>query len=246
MSTAPSLALVDPYLNAAWRESRSPFAVAAETHPFVTVSGEAGAGGRAFARLLARRLNAESGDGVLWRVYEGDVVAKMLDENRLPRRLARYLPEERVPELAATIGELVGLHPNLWHLVQKTNETMCHLAAGGHVILVGRGANFATEGVEGGTHVRLVAPADHRARFLAGQYNVSLEQARRLNARGDAARRSYVRANFGRSISDPGSYDLVINTGHVPLPEAAKLVCTRLAAATRPPAVESVPTSSRF
>ena len=129
-----------------WPESRSPWSHEKSAAPFVTVSREAGSGGSSFARILVRKLNAEAAGGVFWRVFEGDVTARMLRENRLPVRIARFLPEQRVPELSATIGELIGLHPNLWSLVQKTNETMRQLAAVGHVILVGRGANFATAG----------------------------------------------------------------------------------------------------
>ncbi|PTY08355.1 hypothetical protein DB347_01875 [Opitutaceae bacterium EW11] len=228
MSTVTVFDTVDPYLNSQWRESQTPWRRESMGGPFITVSREAGSGGSSFARLLARKLNSESGDGTLWRVYEGNLIAKMLEDNRLPRRLARYLPEQRIPEVAAIIGELVGLHPNLWNLVQKTNETMRRLAAGGHVILVGRGANFATAGMDNATHIRLVAPAEHRARYLAQQYNISEKQARALNAKCDAARRSYVRANFGSSVSDPCAYDLVINTAATPLPEAARLVGAHL------------------
>jgi len=219
---------VDTFLNAENHGSRMPWGQNNACGPFVTVSREAGSGGSSFANLLARKLNAECPDSVLWRVYEGNLIAKMLEDNQLPSRLARFLPEQRVPEITASIGELVGLHPSLWDLIQKTNETMRQLATRGHVILVGRGANFATAGLENGIHVRLVAPAESRAAYLVQRYNISVEQARAFNTKCEAARRSYVKAHFGANVSDPCAYDLVFNTAKSSLDEVASTMCAHI------------------
>jgi len=179
--------------------------------------------------MLARRLNAQSPRDVIWRVYEGNVISQMLDANHLSPTVARFLPEDRVPEVSATIGEFVGLHPNLWSLVQKTNESIRDLASRGHVIIVGRGANFATADLPNGVHVRLIASAGHRAQFLAQQYNIPAQHAAELNAKCEAGRRRYVKANFNADVGDPYAYDLVINTGKVPLAKAVELICTQIA-----------------
>jgi len=228
MNTQLSVESVDPYLNSEWHASRAPWINQGSNAPFITVSREAGSGGASFGGMLARELNSKSPEGVIWRLYEGNVIAKMLEENRLPARLARFLPEERVSEPGALIGEIVGLHPNLWELVQKTNQTMRHLAAQGHVILVGRGANFATAGLANGTHVRLIAPPADRARYLADRYNVPEKEALAFNAKCERARKSYVRAYFGADVSDPGAYSMVINTSLIPLPDVAKMVAARI------------------
>ena len=230
MKTSVFLETTGTYLNSELRDSHSPWARDTTAAPFITVSREAGSGGASFARMLVRKLNASAPDGVLWRVVEGDVTAKMLRENHLPVRIARFLPEQRVPELSASIGELVGLHPNLWQLVQKTNATIRQLATRGHVVLVGRGANFATAGLAQGTHIRLVASPEHRARYLATLYNIPQGEALALNAKCDAARRSYVRATFNADVTDPKSYHFVFNTAHVALSRAADLICTHLGA----------------
>ena len=49
----------------------------------------------------------------------------------------------------------------------------------------------------------------------------------------DAARRRYVQAHFNAEVGNPAAYDLVINTTHVPLPEAADMVVAHLRAQTR-------------
>lgn len=213
----------DTYLSAEWSGSRCPWGPR-RTEPFITISREAGSGGSSLARLLARKLNGGLRPEANWCVYETNLAPKMLRTHHLPAHFARFLPEDRVSEFTACIGEMIGRHPSLWDLVQKTNETVRRLAAGGQAILVGRGANFATKGMAGGIHVRLVAPAGHRARYLADLYNLSESEALALNAKCDAARRSYVRATFSEDVEDPTAYDLVINTAQMPLADIAALV----------------------
>ncbi len=228
MKTPVMLERADTYLNSQWRESRSPWTQDRAPGPFVTISREAGSGGSSFARALVRKLNAQDSTGWAWRVVESDLTARMLRENKLPVRIARFLPEERIPEINASIGELIGLHPNLWELVQKTNDTMRRLAQEGHVVLVGRGANFATLDLANGIHVRLVAPPAHRARYLAQLYNISEDEAMARNTKCDVARRGYVKATFNADVTDPRAYDLVINTAQIPLTQAADLLCAHV------------------
>jgi len=222
----------DSYVNAQSRDSRAPWGAPTPPGSFVTISRAAGSGGASLARLLARKLNGEAAADVVWKVYEGNLTTRMLQDQHLPARFARYLPEDKVPEINATIGEFVGLHPSLWELIQKTNETMRQLATGGNVILVGRGANFATAGLPGGVHVRLVAPEPHRTKYLAGLYNLSEDEARALNAKCDAARRRYVKSTFDADVEETTAYDLVINTAQVSLVQAADVIATHIHAKT--------------
>lgn len=218
------------YFASELRESRAPWIK--PPAPFITLSRESCAGGSGLAELLAGKLNREAPLGTSWGLFGGNVVQQMLAANHLPEQLARFLPEDRVPEVSATIGEIVGRHPSIWELVQKTNQTMRQLAKDGYVILVGRGANFATAELRGGIHVRLVALADHRARYYAQRFRVTEAEALKENARCDAARRRYVQAHFNADVADPAAYDLVINTTHVPLGEAADMIVAHLRAQT--------------
>ena len=228
MNTSRPMEKTGGYFSAELRESRSPWFK--QSMPFITISRESCSGGSSLAEMLVKKLNAEGGTGPAWSILGGNVVDKMLAANHLPGGLARYLPEDKVPEVNATIGEIVGLHPNLWELLQKTNATLRHLAKGGHVILVGRGANLATADIPGGIHVRLVAPPDFRARYYAQRFGVPEAEALEHNAKCDASRRRYVQAHFNASIENAAAYDLVLNAARVPLAEAADLVIAHLRA----------------
>jgi cytidylate kinase len=185
--------------------------------PFVTISRESGTGGSALGHALARRLSQAQGERESpWAVYSGNLIEEMLRANNLPRHLARFLPEDRIGEIDAAVGEIVGLHPNLWDLVTKTNDLIRHLARAGNGILLGRGANFATAHLSSGVHVRIVAPEGHRAANTARWLSIGREDAKKHNALRDAARRRYVRATFAADIAEPSAYDVVLNAERIP------------------------------
>jgi len=221
-----TLERTEGYFTAEWHESRSPWI--RPPAPFITISRECCSGGSRLAQLIAEKFNTGAAPQKEWSLFGGNIINQMLLANHLPADLARFLPEDKVPEVNTTIGEMVGLHPSLWELVQKANETMRRLARGGQVILVGRGANFATAEIAGGIHVRLVAPVANRARYFSKRFGVSEAEALVHNAKCDAARRRYVSAHFNAAVENPAAYDLVINTAQVPIEEAVELVAAHV------------------
>lgn len=196
---------------------------------FVTISREAGAGGSTLAELLCRQFNQHlEPERPQWTALDREIVDQMLASQGLPSDLARFLPEDRVPEVRGAIGEIVGLHPDVWSLVQRTTELMRRLAHAGSVILVGRGANFATAGIEHGFHIRLIGSEESRLQRLCQQRAMNPTTALSYLRKTDAARADYVRTYYDRVIDDPLAYDLVINTDHVPPAQAAALVVSAL------------------
>lgn len=222
MNPLPIFAKTDAYLHAQFTRSASGAATRAPG-PFVTISREASAGGTSLARALAERLPPGE-EQRSWELHSGNLIEEMLRTNQLPPQLARFLPEDRVSEIDAAVGELVGLHPSLWLLVGKTNELIRELARAGHAVLLGRGANFATRTIPHGVHVRLVAPVEWRAARTARLLSIDRVAAAEHNAQRDAARARYVRATFGADIADPTEYDLVINSAQVPVDTAVELI----------------------
>jgi len=196
------------------------------TGPYVTISRESGSGGTSFAQLLARRLNKDHPNGPPWTVYDQDIVERMLRNQHLSPDLAQYLPEGKVWEVDALVREIVGLHPNLWHLVRQTNRLIQEMARNGRAIFVGRGSSFATSTIPHGLHIRLVAPPAIRAATTAARLKIPVDEAAGQHRRVDAARAAYVRSVFQADVADPAAYDIVINTGHVALATAVDLAVT--------------------
>lgn len=193
--------------------------------PFVTISRQTGAGGRSLGQMLQAYLDMKCGlpygD---WTVFDRNLVETAMKEHGLPKRFARYLPERRVSELSAIVGELLGLHPPLWELNQHVYETLIHLANIGGVILIGRGAHIVTRKLRNGLHLRLVGSLEARAKRAALYYKMPLSQARNFVEREDKARRSWVKDNFNEDIDDPSCYDLTINSDSLSMEDVASLV----------------------
>lgn len=227
MHLQPSLGQAEAYINVHLSRS-GPGHLTKPMGPFVTVSREAGAGGHGFARMLAARLDHELPGETPWTVFDRNLVEAVLQSEQLSPRIARFLPEDKVSEIGSSIGELLGLHPSIWSLTQRTNQMMRELARAGHVILVGRGANFATDQVASGLHVRLVAPPAMRAAHLARELGIGAEDALGQIDRIDAARRNYVRSVFGADVTRACDYDLVCNLGRLPLEQVVDLAATVL------------------
>jgi cytidylate kinase len=204
-------------------------AVAAVSHPFITLSREVCAGATTLSHALLPRLNAEfSEQGEEWVLLDKDLLSYALARHELPEQLARYLPEDKVSEIDALIGEMLGLHPSLWELEHQVAQTIVQLAHVGRIVFVGRASHLLTQSLPGGLHVRLVAGKETRVRRLMEMQHVGAGEARSLIERTDLGRRRFVKSHFSREIDDPHTYDIVINTDHMGPETAAELVIVGL------------------
>jgi cytidylate kinase len=193
--------------------------------PFLTLSREVCAGATTLGRLLLPRLNAEFGEaGEEWVLLDKDLVTYALTRHDLSEQLARFLPEDKVSELDAAIGEIVGLHPSIWELEHQVSQTIEQLARLGRFIFVGRAAHLLTQSLPGGFHVRLVAGRETRIRRFMELQGCDSEKAEDNIVRTDLGRRRFVKSHFGREIDDPHTYDLVINTDRISPETSAALV----------------------
>jgi cytidylate kinase len=209
--------LQTPQSGVVWRPS--------EVRPFITLGRETGAGatttGLALVPLLDQTFK-EPGQG--WVFLDKNLLAHALATHHLPERLAQHLPEDKISEIRAVIGELVGLHPSLWELEHQVAEAILQLAHVGHVIIAGRAAYLITRSLPGGFHVKLAASAEVRVERMMRLLNCDAAAATAHIRKTDRARRRFVRMRFGRDPDDPHLYDLVINTDRTSPGAVARLV----------------------
>lgn len=212
------------------------FGATTEPAPFVTISRETGAGATSLGQQLVPMLNQELAAGANgWVFLDKDLLTQALLHHQLPAQLADYLPEDRISETKAAIGELMGLHPSLWQLEQKIAEAILQLAHVGYVVFAGRAAHHITRSIPGGLHLRLVASLETRISRMASALLCSRDEALAHIEQTDVARRRYVRSHFDQEIDDPHQYDLVINTDHLLPASAARLVVAALHERLRTP-----------
>jgi cytidylate kinase len=197
--------------------------------PFITISREACAGATTLGRALVPLLDEHFGEtGRNWMLLDKDLITHALTHHQLPERLAAFLPEDRISDVKSLIGELVGLHPSLWELEHKVSEAILMLAHLGRVIFVGRAAHLVTRSLEGGFHLRLVAPMEVRIRRMMALQSIEAAAAKVALLESDRARHRYTQRVFGQDLSDPHAYDLLINTERFTPQTAANLVLAAL------------------
>ena len=193
--------------------------------PAVTISSQTGAGAHEIARQLATLLQKdEPGEGPAWTVFDRQLVEKVLEEHHLAKDLAKHMPEDRRSFIRDSMDELLGLRPPSWVMVPQIAETVLHLAEAGHVILVGRGANFVTARMPNIFHVRLIASLPKRIERVQKANGLPRDEAAKFVSHTDRGIGRYARTHFHGRVQDDLLYHLVVNTDRIPPPQAAELI----------------------
>jgi cytidylate kinase len=191
----------------------------------VTISRQAGCGALAIAEKLAARLQESSPKSdPPWRVFDRNLMDKVLEEHGLPAYLAKFVPEDSVSEIEDLVAEILGAHPTLRKMVAQSAETILKLASMGNVILIGRAGNLVTARLPRVLHVRIVAPLEQRIAYCQKEYGMTRAKARAFCRSEDLGRKRYVKKYFNADVADPLLYHLVINTGLAGYDDAAKLI----------------------
>jgi len=184
--------------------------------PALTISRQCGARGRTIGTKLQDALrDCAPKASVPWTLFDDDLVKQVLDDHQLPADLEKFMPDDAVSEIEGSINEILGRHPSLWSLFEKTVRTMIRLSRMGHSILVGRGGNEITHGFPNVLKIRLIGSEEHRHQQMVKAHGMPLADAKKFIKTEDAARRRFIKQHFGREIDDPTRYDLVINTDHL-------------------------------
>ncbi|MBW2000799.1 MAG: cytidylate kinase-like family protein, partial [Deltaproteobacteria bacterium] len=186
----------------------------------ITVSREPGSGGRIVAKRIAERLGLD--------LFHSEIMQEVARNARISTRLVETLDEKGLSLLEDWISTLVN-ERHLWpdQYLQHLMKVIITIGRHGRAVIVGRGANYILP-PEGRFRVRIVAPLEIRVKNVAREYKVPVEEARRRVLRTESERKAFVRKYFHSDISDPIYYDLVINTGEIPLDVAVETVAAAL------------------
>ena len=98
------------------------------------------------------------------------------------------------------------------------------LAREGNVLLLGRGGQVLLRSNPGVLHVQLVAPLTYRVEVVMARLGLTKREAQNRVRASDHARSDYLRRYHDVDWLDPTLYDLVINTGRLPVEAAVQLI----------------------
>jgi cytidylate kinase len=183
--------------------------------PYVTISREAGAGGRELARMVAETLG--------WECMDRQLLDFMAEKYHLPHGALEIVDEQKRNWIRDVLG------PWLDKTVVPQTEYVAHLgqmvllaARNASAVFLGRGAQFYLP-PEKGLRVRLIAPYEQCIERAMQREGFGRDLAKKWVSETNQGRRQFVQRYFHRDATDPKLYDLVINLEHMDLEEATQL-----------------------
>jgi cytidylate kinase len=184
--------------------------------PFVTVSREAGSGGRPIAKAVAKKLG--------FKFYDKKLIELIAKRAKKRKQLIKSLDEKE----RGVIDDLVHSLLNPEYIPEQTYiKNLCQvilsLARKGNCVILGRGGNFIT-GQYGGLHVRVAAPFLVRAGYTAQYEGYTIYEARDRVRKFDKERKQFIKQFFSKDPSNANYYDLVINTTYLSIEQARDII----------------------
>ena len=205
----------------------------AKDTPFVTISRQAGAGGRSLAVALVEKLNQIDPGELPWTVWDNELVERVAGEHKLPASCVERLEEPQPSWLEEALGGLAlgdgGVHaPAEATVFRRVSMTIRALAQLGRVVIVGRGSAFVTADMTDGVHVRLVAPTEFRVRATADAQKTSAKEAAAWVADRDRAREAFYRRHWPKRAVTAEQFTMTLNTAAMTLPQQVGAVLAAL------------------
>ncbi|HMP77381.1 MAG TPA: cytidylate kinase-like family protein [Kiritimatiellia bacterium] len=198
----------------------------AEAFPFVTISREAGAGGRTLAAEIVRKLEALRPGAFAedWEVFDDQLCALIAEDEKLGVSFDQLLTEEYRSEVNEVVTELIAQRAKRYEVFKRVFGIVRMLGTLGKCVVVGRAGMCVTADMPLGVHIRLVAPEPVRLKRMMKLLRLGAAEAARKMKAQDEDRQRLVRDFFGKNVDDPLLYDAVFNTDRLAIPEIADAV----------------------
>ncbi len=133
------------------------------------------------------------------------------------------LPAEAYTELVSDAAAASPVHDRAF--IDATTSVIKELAAGGDVVIIGRGSNIILADMPGVVHIGLVAPMDVRVDTMAKRELFSNEEARDYAEELENARVTFYRKFFRiMNPNDPTNFHLMLNIGRISQSTAAEII----------------------
>jgi cytidylate kinase len=131
---------------------------------------------------------------------------------------------ERHPLQFPWVGLFTAVAPPFDRYVRMVGLVVRRLARDDNVLLLGRGGQVLVRSHPGVLHIQVVAPLATRVEVVMARLSLSKREAQNRVRASDHARSDYLRRYYDVDWLDPTLYDLVINTGRVPVATGAQLI----------------------
>jgi len=186
----------------------------------IALSREAGANGSSVARVIGERLG--------WNVYDRELLQQIATDMGVRTSLLESLDERHHSWLLECL-ESLSAAPAVCEsgYVRHLVETLLSLGSHGKCAIVGRGAAQVLPAATT-LRVRLVGSVSDRVKTVCERLRISQDDAQKLVQKIDRERVQFVKDHFHRDSTDPGGYDIVLNSSRWSISECSDLIIEAL------------------
>jgi len=194
----------------------------------VTISSAYGALGSEVGRAVASQLDVPFLDRAIPAAVAEKLAVPLEEAQTHDEALAGFL--DRLLGAFVVMGSVYGSAtpppelPDEETFRTAPEQIMREHAKSGSAVIVGRAGMIVLADQPHVLRVRLSGPLEARIEQAAARYGLTSQQARRQERENDGARAAWVRRLYGRDVTDPSLYDLVINATRFGVEECVALI----------------------
>ena len=177
----------------------------------ITISRELGSEGDSIAKLVSQSLHYRFVD----KVFVGNVLSQYglvefdTEYDTLPSFWEKFnAQKEERREM----------------MVDLLNQVIRAVAQQGDVIILGRSGFAILGNYIDVLNLRIQAPFNLRIKRMIDRKNITAFEAEKLVRKGDKVRSSFIKSFYGVNWDISSPFDVIINTGKIPLDVAAKCI----------------------
>lgn len=181
----------------------------AEQRPMIAISREYGARGAEIGRLVAAKLG--------FQFHSQELVHEIARQARVRQQLVASLDERARDDIEQWVTELMeegAFSPTDY--LRNLTKVIYSLGRHGKGVVIGRGAQFILD-PKRTLRIRAIGSLESRVRRIAARDDTTRGEARAKVLRIDSERVAFYRQHFDEDVADPHHYDLVLNTGTLPI-----------------------------
>jgi cytidylate kinase len=190
--------------------------------PVVTISREFGSHGSLVAEKAAHALG--------YRLADKSTIESIFRDYGLPRLEAEY---QSVPGFWDRFD--LQRRDRRETLFTMLNQSLRALARHGNLVVVGRGGFAVLAGLADVLNVRVQAPVDLRIKRVAEASSAAeRERAEEVVRANDHLQKTFIEAVYGVAWDSAVAFDLVLDTGKIPVEAAAGMIVQAVASLPAP------------
>jgi cytidylate kinase len=190
--------------------------------PTITISREYGCEGFPVSEKLQAMLQEKT--GASWGVVDKALFEEVARTHDFPDDIFKNLGEKN-----RFLDDMMSTFSSRWKNEKDYYRLLCRqitaFAAGGNVIIVGRGAAILTQNMPTCYHFRIVAPLAFKVASIARRLQISEEEAEKLVQRKQKKRDAFIKDFLNRDVADLTLYQLIFNNARNTAEQIADLVC---------------------